>query len=193
MLLPSILKADIYERSYPMENGRWVLDPQLIGDCVSSVRYGPEVKTNAYKDCVGLGAAECLENSDISGEGLYDRPSYGACIELERTYWEWRLGRTIAALSGEFSDEEWREHLVKNVPELEAMVAVWRAFADVRCSYASRSYGIGASRGREGDIVVWSCKNRQTAAFALDLEAQLRGYCASQTAVIYGTACVFDQ
>ncbi len=76
--------------------------------------------------------------------------------------------------------------------DLQVAVILWRAFREARCNVASNSYGKGFSRGREGDIVEGGCLAHETAAFALDMEAQLRGECGRQKGERYGDACDFE-
>ncbi|WP_411890007.1 lysozyme inhibitor LprI family protein [Yoonia sp. SDW83-1] len=195
MVAGQSLTAGALDAPSEFARDRLSVDAQALSDCVTKVGSGrlETFAENARNQCIGIGVDGCLRNQDASVDGIYDRPTYLGCIGLERRYWGWRMDRVIDGLSGASLSQDQRQFLNRTVPELDAMVAAWRAYVDIRCSYETSQYDTGPSRGREGDIVEWSCLNTQTARFALDLEFRLRAHCSSRLQPHYGPACEFGE
>ncbi len=186
--------AGLFDTPPEFNSGVWSIDAQDISDCVEETwEASPShFEYKALKNCVGLAAQRCLDDSDVGDDGIYDRRSYLACSGLEARYWEWRLSVVVDGLSGGWSPPAQDTEFFMQAADLQVTVILWRAFREARCTFASSSYGKGSSRGREGDIVEGSCVAHEAAAFALDMEAQLRSVCATQKGERYGDVCDFE-
>ncbi|PJI92294.1 hypothetical protein BC777_1139 [Yoonia maricola] len=176
--------ADVLGSGPPLTHRSYSVDAALLSDCVSTaaIERDADFVMEAESACVGQGFTQCSEMRN-------DRVTMITCLSLERQYWEWRLDRMVEGLSGAYSPPEFVQGVQMTAPELQATVIVWRAYAETKCSYLTSQYGVGRSRGREGDIVEYACLNGETARFSLEIENRLKEHCRSGRRPVYGEIC----
>lgn len=170
---------------------RATLDTEMIETCIQPLIEGRERDLkNLVRDigraCVGKAASKCLDESDVSSNGIYDNISYMNCIGMESNYWGWRLERSIEGLKV-WSQERSPNSDDENAPinALNAMVETWSSYVIARCRFAAaKAFG-----GREGGIHRAACGMRETAEFAREMEFGLRAKCGSQHTARFDRIC----
>ncbi|AZV77586.1 DUF1311 domain-containing protein [Parasedimentitalea marina] len=166
----------------PEDEGGFTFNSGLIESCMTEARdnLGSEgyrrAIPDAVHDCIGLGAADCMDQTDYSTYGM------GQCLGLEAAYWAARLDYVYADL------EIWADTMHAHVPAdhyaiertapktLKRMKAEGNRFRRASCQFQASTYWGGTAAGPARG----ACKLSRTAEQALKLENQLRGICGSQ-------------
>lgn len=122
----------------------------------------------AKRDCVGLSAATCMEDTEGGGSTV----GMGGCFNAEWQSWDAWLNETYPAMMGRyrFDDAQNREAGSMAPPvadALQGMQRAWMSYRDGACSFEASLWGGGTG----GGPAYVACLMDRTAEQVLYLEA----------------------